>query len=251
MKRTFAVSAVLLIILSAMAFVPGVDADSDKVRVSNSYVFYAEFDYEEGMILTDSNTLFIKESNTEALDVLMRYVNGENVDIPSTDDRNSGFNEGEKFYAFRAGSSLKTDIKLTILDENSKDGSRSVTSMISGFRLPYNGGLFVKAGDSFSIKVTSAVDNFGEKVSCYIREGGSKIYLEDGYSGSTNTTTEFSFSTEKDGGPRSFYIDVYYEGTGFSTPKGSSAIFVTICAIITICVMLLMFMAGRGPKWSK
>ena len=129
----------------------------------------------------------------------------------------------------------------------------------------------VKAGDRFTFKAVAAVDNYGHSdIICYLVEDGKYVFLgpglgdippefqnnpnivyNDKYVGTATKTSEFKFQTLSPSGPTCFYVDVTYEGSGFSTPGGSSTVFAVLCAIITVGVLALLFIAGRGPNWSK
>ena len=266
MNRIVKAVAILAILLSAVMVMPMTDAESEQntIRISNNYAYYAEFTYEEGMLLNKKDYMYLKEDNPKAR-VMLDYIGGEDVDILPGDDRRADFEEGERFYVFAADDGLNIELKVAVA------GEESVSELIQGFRMPYGGGLMVKAGDRFTFKAVAAVDNYGHSdIICYLVEDGKYVFLgpglddippefqnnpnivyNDEYVGTATKTSEFKFQTLSLSGPASFYVDVTYEGSGFSTPSGSSAVFAALCAIITVGVLILLFIAGRGPNWSK
>lgn len=247
MKKIMGAIAITALMLTAPLLISTVDAESNTIRMSDTYVDYSMFPYKTGMILDSASYIYLKADNPH-LKATIDYVMGKDVDISvsyENDDRKAEFKPGEDLYVFRSGSRL--DPVITIFVEGDDE---PYTSSPLAIRAPYSGGLFVKAGDNYSIKVSSAVDNYGDSVQCYIIRDNTQIFLDETYHGYSSITTEFKMNTMKVG-PTSYYVDVTYDAEGFSTPNGSPMMFVAICSAITIGVMLLMFYAGLRPKWSR
>ncbi|MBO4797583.1 MAG: hypothetical protein J5494_02255 [Candidatus Methanomethylophilaceae archaeon] len=243
-------TAAIAFLMLAIVFVPAVtdesDADSGTARMSDSYILSTDYKWISGTIIR-SDCFYYKTSNTEAINAFEKCLNDREGTLPADDS--GSLRAGEMVRIYYATKNIAVNVPITVKsDSEITDKSQ----FAGGIIMPYPAGFFVKAGDSFTIRITEAKDNYGEDVVCYVMENGIPYDLSETYSGSMKTTGEFTFETDPPSGADGrFYIDLKYESTGFSEPSGSAALYAAVCAVVTIAIFCILAYSGMKPKWSK
>ena len=248
MTRTAAIMAVVL--MAAVALVPVVADDSDardSARFCDSYILSTTYKWIDGTVVRD-DCLYYKTSNTEAIDAFEKCMKDREGTLPEDDSRT--LKAGDMVRIYYATKDISVNVPISVkTPEGYEDRSQIIISM----EMPYPPGLFVKAGDTFSIRINKAVDNYGKDVMCYVVDNGTVYDLSETYTKTMKTTSEFTFETDSPSGGCNgrFYVDIQYDSSGFSEPSGSAALFAGICATVTIAIFCILAYAGLKPKWSK
>jgi predicted heme/steroid binding protein len=168
--------------------------------------------------------------------------------LPEDDSRT--LKAGDMVRIYYATKDISVNVPISV---KTPEGYEDRSQILSNMEMPYPPGLFVKAGDTFSIRINKAVDNYGKDVTCYVVDNGTVYDLSETYTKTMKTTSEFTFETDSPSGGCNgrFYVDIQYDGSGFSEPSGSAALFAGICAAVTIAIFCILAYAGLKPKWSK
>ena len=248
MTRTAAIMAVVL--MAAVALVPVVADDSDakdSARFCDSYILSTTYKWIDGTVVRD-DCLYYKTSNTEAIDAFEKCMKDREGTLPEDDSRT--LKAGDMVRIYYATKDISVNVPISV---KTPEGYEDRSQILSSMEMPYPPGLFVKAGDTFSIRINKAVDNYGKDVMCYVVDNGTVYDLSETYTKTMKTTSEFTFETDSPSGGCNgrFYVDIQYEGSGFSEPSGSAALFAGICATVTIAIFCILAYAGLKPKWSK
>ena len=248
MTRTAAIMAVVL--MAAVALVPVVADDSDardSARFCDSYILSTTYKWIDGTVVRD-DCLYYKTSNTEAIDAFNKCMKDREGTLPEDDSRT--LKAGDMVRIYYATKDISVNVPISV---KTPEGYEDRSQIISSMEMPYPPGLFVKAGDTFSIRINKAVDNYGKDVMCYVVDNGTVYDLSETYTKTMKTTSEFTFETDSPSGGCNgrFYVDIQYDSSGFSEPSGSAALFAGICATVTIAIFCILAYAGLKPKWSK
>ena len=248
MTRTMTIMAVIL--MAAVALVPIVADDSDakdSARFCDSYILSTTYKWIDGTVVRD-DCLYYKTSNTEAIDAFEKCIKDREGTLPEDDSRT--LKAGDMVRIYYATKDISVNVPISV---KTPEGYEDRSQIISSMEMPYPPGLFVKAGDTFSIRIDKAVDNYGKDVMCYVVDNGTVYDLSETYTKTMKTTSEFTFETDSPSGGCNgrFYVDIQYESSGFSEPSGSAALFAGICAAVTIAIFCILAYAGLKPKWSK
>lgn len=248
MTRTMTIMAVIL--MAAVALVPIVADDSDakdSARFCDSYILSTTYKWIDGTVVRD-DCLYYKTSNTEAIDAFEKCIKDREGTLPEDDSRT--LKAGDIVRIYYATKDISVNVPISV---KTPEGYEDRSQIISSMEMPYPPGLFVKAGDTFSIRIDKAVDNYGKDVMCYVVDNGTVYDLSETYTKTMKTTSEFTFETDSPSGGCNgrFYVDIQYESSGFSEPSGSAALFAGICAAVTIAIFCILAYAGLKPKWSK
>jgi hypothetical protein len=248
MTRTVTIMAVIL--MAAVALVPVVADDSDakdSARFCDSYILSTTYKWIDGTVVRD-DCLYYKTSNTEAIDAFEKCMKDREGTLPEDDSRT--LKAGDMVRIYYATKDISVNVPISV---KTPEGYEDRSQILSSMEMPYPPGLFVKAGDTFSIRINKAVDNYGKDVTCYVVDNGTVYDLSETYTKTMKTTSEFTFETDSPSGGCNgrFYVDIQYDGSGFSEPSGSAALFAGICAAVTIAIFCILAYAGLKPKWSK
>ncbi len=248
MTRTAAIMAVVL--MAAVALVPVVaDASDakDSARFCDSYILSTTYKWIDGTVVRD-DCLYYKTSNTEAIDAFEKCMKDREGTLPEDDSRT--LKAGDMVRIYYATKDISVNVPISV---KTPEGYEDRSQILSSMEMPYPPGLFVKAGDTFSIRINKAVDNYGKDVTCYVVDNGTVYDLSETYTKTMKTTSEFTFETDSPSGGCNgrFYVDIQYDSSGFSEPSGSAALFAGICAAVTIAIFCILAYAGLKPKWSK
>ena len=248
MTRTAAIMAVVL--MAAVALVPVVADDSDardSARFCDSYILSTTYKWIDGTVVRD-DCLYYKTSNTEAIDAFEKCMKDREGTLPEDDSRT--LKAGDMVRIYYATKDISVNVPISV---KTPEGYEDRSQILSSMEMPYPPGLFVKAGDTFSIRINKAVDNYGKDVMCYVVDNGTVYDLSETYTKTMKTTSEFTFETDSPSGGCNgrFYVDIQYDSSGFSEPSGSAALFAGICATVTIAIFCILAYAGLKPKWSK
>ncbi|MBR7005639.1 MAG: hypothetical protein IKH98_01765 [Candidatus Methanomethylophilaceae archaeon] len=248
MTRTMTIMAVIL--MAAVALVPIVADDSDakdSARFCDSYILSTTYKWIDGTVVRD-DCLYYKTSNTEAIDAFEKCIKDREGTLPEDDSRT--LKAGDIVRIYYATKDISVNVPISV---KTPEGYEDRSQIISSMEMPYPPGLFVKAGDTFSIRIDKAVDNYGKDVMCYVVDNGTVYDLSETYTKTMKTTSEFTFETDSPSGGCNgrFYVDIQYDSSGFSEPSGSAALFAGICAAVTIAIFCILAYAGLKPKWSK
>ena len=248
MTRTAAIMAAVL--MAAVALVPVVADDSDardSARFCDSYILSTTYKWIDGTVVRD-DCLYYKTSNTEAIDAFEKCMKDREGTLPEDDSRT--LKAGDMVRIYYATKDISVNVPISV---KTPEGYEDRSQILSSMEMPYPPGLFVKAGDTFSIRINKAVDNYGKDVMCYVVDNGTVYDLSETYTKTMKTTSEFTFETDSPSGGCNgrFYVDIQYDGSGFSEPSGSAALFAGICAAVTIAIFCILAYAGLKPKWSK
>ncbi len=188
------------------------------------------------------NQLFYKLSSADKLARWDDYFQTHEGTIPEED---SEFRAGEMVRVYYVTYSFGFTVPI-------KRGDTITSEFPENFHGPYDADFLIKVGDSFSFRVTRAVDNYGKDVLCYVEDSDGQVHdLSEGYSGRMKKTDNFTFSTKSLEGPASIYVDVDYVEEGFSHASGSAALYAGICAAVTIAIFGILAYAGMKPRWAK
>ena len=248
MTRTAAIMAAVL--MAAVALVPAVADDSDardSARFCDSYILSTTYKWIDGTVVRD-DCLYYKTSNTEAIDAFEKCMKDREGTLPEDDSRT--LKAGDMVRIYYATKDISVNVPISV---KTPEGYEDRSQILSSMEMPYPPGLFVKAGDTFSIRINKAVDNYGKDVMCYVVDNGTVYDLSETYTKTMKTTSEFTFETDSPSGGCNgrFYVDIQYDSSGFSEPSGSAALFAGICAAVTIAIFCILAYAGLKPKWSK
>ena len=248
MTRTAAIMAAVL--MAAVALVPAVADDSDardSARFCDSYILSTTYKWIDGTVVRD-DCLYYKTSNTEAIDAFEKCIKDREGTLPEDDSRT--LKAGDMVRIYYATKDISVNVPISV---KTPEGYEDRSQILSSMEMPYPPGLFVKAGDTFSIRINKAVDNYGKDVMCYVVDNGTVYDLSETYTKTMKTTSEFTFETDSPSGGCNgrFYVDIQYDSSGFSEPSGSAALFAGICAAVTIAIFCILAYAGLKPKWSK
>ena len=248
MTRTAAIMAAVL--MAAVALVPAVADDSDardSARFCDSYILSTTYKWIDGTVVRD-DCLYYKTSNTEAIDAFEKCMKDREGTLPEDDSRT--LKAGDMVRIYYATKDISVNVPISV---KTPEGYEDRSQILSSMEMPYPPGLFVKAGDTFSIRIDKAVDNYGKDVMCYVVDNGTVYDLSETYTKTMKTTSEFTFETDSPSGGCNgrFYVDIQYDSSGFSEPSGSAALFAGICAAVTIAIFCILAYAGLKPKWSK
>ena len=248
MTRTMTIMAVIL--MAAVALVPAVADDSDardSARFCDSYILSTTYKWIDGTVVRD-DCLYYKTSNTEAIDAFEKCIKDREGTLPEDDSRT--LKAGDMVRIYYATKDISVNVPISV---KTPEGYEDRSQILSSMEMPYPPGLFVKAGDTFSIRINKAVDNYGKDVMCYVVDNGTVYDLSETYTKTMKTTSEFTFETDSPSGGCNgrFYVDIQYDSSGFSEPSGSAALFAGICAAVTIAIFCILAYAGLKPKWSK
>ncbi len=248
MTRTMTIMAVIL--MAAVALVPAVADDSDardSARFCDSYILSTTYKWIDGTVVRD-DCLYYKTSNTEAIDAFEKCMKDREGTLPEDDSRT--LKAGDMVRIYYATKDISVNVPISV---KTPEGYEDRSQILSSMEMPYPPGLFVKAGDTFSIRINKAVDNYGKDVMCYVVDNGTVYDLSETYTKTMKTTSEFTFETDSPSGGCNgrFYVDIQYDSSGFSEPSGSAALFAGICAAVTIAIFCILAYAGLKPKWSK
>ncbi len=248
MTRTMTIMAAVL--MAAVALVPVVADDSDakdSARFCDSYILSTTYKWIDGTVVRD-DCLYYKTSNTEAIDAFEKCMKDREGTLPEDDSRT--LKAGDMVRIYYATKDISVNVPISV---KTPEGYEDRSQILSSMEMPYPPGLFVKAGDTFSIRINKAVDNYGKDVTCYVVDNGTVYDLSETYTKTMKTTSEFTFETDSPSGGCNgrFYVDIQYDGSGFSEPSGSAALFAGICAAVTIAIFCILAYAGLKPKWSK
>ena len=247
MTRTVAIVAAIL--MAAVALVPVMADDSDardSARFCDSYILSTTYRWVDGTIV-EPDCLYYKTTNEEAIDAFEECMEEREGTLPADDSKT--LKAGDMVKIYYATKELGINVPIYV---RTATGIEDRSQIFSDLKMPYPPGLVVKAGDTFSIRIDKAVDNYGKAVRCYVVDNGIVYDLSETYSKTMKTTSEFSFETDNPAGADGrFYVDIQYEGSGFSEPSGSAALFAGICAAVTIAIFCILAYAGLKPKWSK
>ena len=250
------IALVSVILMMAISFAPMLADDSaaeSTSRMSDSYVLTATTTFKEGTVFRDDCAYF-RASNAEGLAAMDALLDKHEGVKPVDDSATLKNGEAMKIYYATTTLSIFSGFSIPIeVKTSTGTDSYSVTADLDTLRSPYSPGFFVKAGDSFSVRIIKAVDDCGKDVQCYYKdENGGYHDLSETYKGTMEKTKEFTFDTVPPvGSDGRFYIDLAYESTGFSTPSGSAALFAGLCAAVTIAIFCILAYAGLKPRWSK
>ncbi len=247
MTKTAAIVAAIL--MAAVALVPVMADDSDakdSARFCDSYILSTTYRWVDETIIR-ADCLYYKTTNEEAIEAFEECMEKREGALPADDSKT--LKAGDMVKIYYATKELGINVPITV---RTASGLEDRSQIFSDLMMPYPPGLFVKAGDTFSIRIDKAVDNYGKNVLCYVVDDGTVYDLSETYTKTMKTTSEFSFETDKPSGADGrFYVEIQYEGSGFSEPSGSAALFAGICATVTIAIFCILAYAGLKPKWSK
>ncbi|MBO4568565.1 MAG: hypothetical protein J5674_01060 [Candidatus Methanomethylophilaceae archaeon] len=245
-KLTAIVATMLMVVITVVPLASDDSDATDSTRFSDSYILQTTYKWADGTVVRN-DCLYYKESNTEAIAAFEKCIEDRAGTLPADDSKT--LKAGEMVRIYYATKSIAVEVPITV---RTAGGTEDKSQMFTGLVYPYPPGMFVKAGDSFTIQITKAVDNYGKDVICYVNDGGVIYDLSEPYTKTMKTTSEFKFDTDSPSGADGrFYIDIEYEASGFSVPSGSAALFAGICAAVTIAIFCILAYAGMKPKWAK
>ena len=247
---TKAATILAVVLMAAVALVPVVADDSDardSARFCDSYIMSTTYKWVDGTVIR-ADCLYYRTSNTEAIDAFEKCIEEREGTLPADDSKT--LKAGDMVKIYYASKELNLNVPIAV---RTAEGLEDRSQIFNDMKMPYPPGLFVKAGDTFSIRIDKAVDNYGKDVLCYVVDNGTVYDLSETYTQTMQTTSEFTFETDSPSGNCNgrFYVDIQYEGSGFSEPSGSAALFAGICAAVTIAIFCILAYAGLKPKWSK
>lgn len=241
MDRRAMIAAIAVLAVAGVCLVPAVSDESDAVtqdRFADYYVMHGTVTKTEYLHTewVSSNFLYFAEGSVNH-STMQAYLRDQTVDV-SADDRD-GLGDlpvGTVIHVYYISNYEYTDAYTF-------GTSIPVETVLEPYTLTF----FVKAGDTFTISVQSCVDNWGNTVVPYITERFGSVQLNQTYTAEYTSSTEVKVFSDT----YCLYVDISYVASGASSPNGSAAAYVAVCAVITVIVLGLLVMAGMKPKWSK
>lgn len=238
----------IIAVFCIVCTVPLASEESDgstNIRVSEYYLVCASFTVEPDSGFGFSDNYFIMRDGSSNDQLMDRYLaNPKDMSIKITSD------DRDDLYT------LTAPTKFNVYMVNSNNVYNDI--WFNGYQAegtvvlePYNTEqlkFFVKAGDTFDIDMVST-NNYGDATSPRVIVTST---MEEYSVDKMPMTMAASTTVYVDPSPSyNLYCDVTYTASGYSAPNGSPALYVAVCAIITVAVLALLVLASIKPKWSK